>query len=92
MCIRDRDKLTDTVTLKALAANADKDKGNDAKTTESDAFEVLVQGSAQTQEMLAESAPAAVAETPADEAPTATPQPTATPAPTEAGETTDAAA
>ena len=42
--------------------------------------------------MLAESAPAAVAETPADEAPTATPQPTATPAPTEAGETTDAAA
>ena len=86
------DKLTDTVTLKALAANADKDKGDDAKTTESDAFKVLVQGSAQTQEMLAESAPAAVAETPADEAPTATPQPTATPAPTETGETTDAAA
>ena len=91
------DKLTDTVTLKALAANADKDKGDDdAKTTESDAFEVLVQGSAQTQEMPAESAPAAVAESPADEAPaptpTATPQPTATSAPTATGETTDAAA
>ena len=59
------DKLTDTVTLKALPANADKDEGDDAKTTESDAFEVLVQGSAQTQEMPAESAPAAVAEPPA---------------------------